>query len=211
MSKRTAQIANRQRLLDSFFKVDGLTIEMTNHDGAPMELKRLVFERGHAAAVLPYDPANDSVVLISEMRPGILSAGDDPFSLSIVAGMIDPGENGLQTVFREAVEESGLKIGKAYLIHPGLYVSPGGTSEKIALYCGIVDSTQVKEFAGKPEEGEDIQTHVMPFGEFIRRIDAHEINDMKTVVTGYWLQRDTEGLRNNPSKTPKPMLEPSNL
>ena len=34
---------------------------------------REVFERGDAVAVLPYDPATDSLVLIEQFRPGVMA------------------------------------------------------------------------------------------------------------------------------------------
>lgn len=196
MTRRSAHISNRERLLDAFFGVDEITIDMVTSLGEAVKLKRLVFERGHAASALLYDPVRDSVVLISEMRPGILSAAeDDPFSLSIVAGMRDGGDDNLRTVKREALEESGITIGKFFEIHPGAYVSPGGTSEKIGIYCGLVDSSQAKTHAGLAEEGEDIITHVVPYKKFMSMIDNHEITDLKTVLAGYWLRQNRAWLR----------------
>lgn len=196
MSKRNAHITHRERLLDAFFKVDEITVNMISSQGEPMEVKRLVFERGHAASALLYDPVRDFVVLISEMRPGILSAGDpNPYSLSIVAGMCDGGDDNLKTIKRETLEESGIVIGRIFEIHPGAYVSPGGTSERIGIYCGLVDSSHAKPFAGLAAEGEDIQTHVISYAAFMAMIDNFEINDLKTVAAGYWLRGNHSRLR----------------
>jgi ADP-ribose pyrophosphatase len=52
------------------------------------ELVREVFERGHAAAVLPYDPVLDQVVLIEQFRIGALQTPGDPWLVEIVAGII---------------------------------------------------------------------------------------------------------------------------
>ena len=45
------------------------------------ELTREVFERGHAVAVLPFDPARDQVVLIEQFRVGALGVVDHPWLL----------------------------------------------------------------------------------------------------------------------------------
>ncbi len=37
-------------------------------------LTREMFERGHAAAVLPYDPVRDEIVMIEQFRPGAIDA-----------------------------------------------------------------------------------------------------------------------------------------
>lgn len=46
------------------------------------EVVREVFERGHAAAVLPYDPVRDEVVLIEQFRAGAYAAhSENPWLL----------------------------------------------------------------------------------------------------------------------------------
>src|SRR3546814_18574745 len=52
-------------------------------------MAREIFERGHAAAVLLYDPARDAVVLIEQFRPGAYAAGVNPWLVEVVAGIIE--------------------------------------------------------------------------------------------------------------------------
>ena len=63
-------------LYKGFFK---LTEVVLRHDlfegGESPELRRELLDRHQAAAVLPYDPVRDEVVLIEQFRIG---AGDDP-------------------------------------------------------------------------------------------------------------------------------------
>ncbi len=70
-----------------------------------------MFERGHAAAMLPYDPIRDQVVIIEQIRVGALEHAQ-PWQLEIVAGVIDTDESAEQVVRREAVEEAGLTVGR---------------------------------------------------------------------------------------------------
>ena len=79
--------------------------------GQSNPVEREMFERGHAAAMLPYDPIEDKVVLIEQIRVGALEH-NSPWQLEIVAGVIDTDESSEEVVRREAVEEAGVEIGK---------------------------------------------------------------------------------------------------
>jgi hypothetical protein len=61
---------------------------------------------------------------------------------ALVAGTIENDETVLQAAVREMREETGLDLSDPVLIHPGAYVSSGGTSEKIAIVYGTVDTSQ---------------------------------------------------------------------
>ncbi|MEZ9926102.1 ADP-ribose diphosphatase, partial [Vibrio breoganii] len=69
------------------------------------EIERELFERGHAVAMLPYDPVTDQVVMVEQIRVGALGEAR-PWQLEIVAGMLDKeGEDPVDVAKREAVEE----------------------------------------------------------------------------------------------------------
>jgi ADP-ribose pyrophosphatase len=96
--------------------------------GMSAPLSRELFERGHAVAVLPYDPRTDVVVLIEQFRVGALARVGGPWLVEIVAGVIDGEEAPEVVARREAIEEAGLELGRLEKICR-FYVSPGGTSE----------------------------------------------------------------------------------
>src|SRR5258705_7940772 len=56
------------------------------------EIEREVFERGHAVAVLPYDPSADAVVLIEQFRIGAFVAGVSPRPPENLARILDEEE-----------------------------------------------------------------------------------------------------------------------
>lgn len=199
--KPQARIISRERVYDGFFKMDRLVIEMDKHEGGTQILKREMFERNHAVTMLGYDPATDDVVLINEMRPGTLSAGKDAFTDALPAGMIDEGEDSLTAAKREMLEETGLELKNARLIHEGAFVSPGGTSESIALVFGTVDTSKAGGVHGHAGEGEDIKTVVMKADAFIARANSGELNDLKTLAMAFWLACNKESLRK--AHTPK--------
>ena len=158
------------------------------------EMVREVFERGHAAAVLPYDPGLDQVILIEQFRVGALGSPGDPWLLEIVAGIIDPGETPEDVVRREAVEESGCPLQDLVPICEYL-VSPGGTSECITLFCGRVDASQAGGFAGLVDEDEDIRVLVVPADEAMAQIQTGRIRAAAPIIALQWLQLNRDQLR----------------
>jgi ADP-ribose pyrophosphatase YjhB (NUDIX family) len=78
--------------------------------GMSPELIREVFERGHAVAVLPFDPERGQVVLVEQFRVGGVGVLDDPWLVEPVAGIIEHGEDAHQVARREATEEAGLEL-----------------------------------------------------------------------------------------------------
>lgn len=52
------------------------------------EVRREIFERGHAAVLLPFDPVRDEVVLIEQIRIAAYDTSETPRLLEMVAGMM---------------------------------------------------------------------------------------------------------------------------
>ncbi|VED33490.1 ADP-ribose pyrophosphatase [Escherichia coli] len=71
------------------------------------EVRREIFERGHAAVLLPFDPVRDEVVLIEQIRIAAYDTSETPWLLEMVAGMIEEGESVEDVARREAIEEAG--------------------------------------------------------------------------------------------------------
>lgn len=182
-----ASILSKTPLHSGFLRVERYVFEVERHEGGACELTWEVMDRGHAVAVLGYDPQRDEVVLINEFRPGMLVAGDHPFTDNLVAGGIAAGECALRAAVREMREETGLELRDPVIVHPGAYVSSGGTSEKIVIVAGTVDSQRARGVHGNLQESEDILSVVLSAQEFIRRTCAAQITDLKTLVAGYWL------------------------
>jgi ADP-ribose pyrophosphatase len=190
-----ASVEQREVLHAGFLTLSRYVFRVEKHDGGHRDLTWEVMERGHAVAVLGFDPALDRVVLISEFRPGVLLAGDHPFTDNLVAGGMEANESAQAAAIREMREETGLHLREPRVIHPGAFVSSGGTSEKITLVFGFVDTTNAGGVHGNAEESEDILTVVIPAQEFIARVQSAQITDLKTLVAGYWFASNYEGLK----------------
>lgn len=162
--------------------------------GASGEIKREVFERGHAAAVLPYDPARDHVVLIRQFRAGAHAAGRHAWVWETVAGIIEDGETGADVARREAREEADLEIGELVAMCDFL-VSPGGTSETCAMFCGRVDASAAGGVHGLASEGEDILVRAFDLAEARAMLERGEIASATGVIGLQWLLLHRDELR----------------
>jgi ADP-ribose pyrophosphatase len=181
-----AAIRVRTPLHEGFLRVYRYEFDVEKHGGGIRRTSWEVMERGNAVAVLGHDPDRDEVVLGNEFRPGAIVAGDYPYRDNLVAGGIEKNETALEAAVREMKEEAGLVLNDPVLIHPGAYVSSGGTSEKIAIVYGTVDTSLAGGVHGNAAEHEDILTVVLPAKVFIDRVRSGDINDLKTLVAGYW-------------------------
>lgn len=158
-------------------------------------MTRELFHRGRCVAVLPYDPVADRVVLIEQFRIGAVGDKSVPWLVEIVAGAVEPGERPEDVARREMVEEAGCEVRE--LIRIGeFYVSPGGCSEKISLFCGLLDTTGVGGIFGLAEEQEDIRVSVVDADEALSWIENGIIDSAIPTIALQWLALNRERLRN---------------
>ena len=155
---------------------------------------RELIERGHAAAVLPYDPMRDEVDLIEQFRIGAHAAGHAPWQIEIVAGIIESSENAEDVARREAVEESGCQIGELVLICEAL-ASPGIMTETIAIYCGRVDAATAGGVHGLAAEHEDIRLFSVPAEEAMTWPAPGRVTNATAIIALQWLALNRDDLR----------------
>lgn len=194
MGEARVEVLDRTICYQGFFRIDRYRLRHRLFSGVwSPELVREVFERGHAAAVLPYDPQRDEVVLIEQFRIGALDSSN-PWLVEIVAGIIEPDETPEAVVRREAIEESGCHITELVPICD-YFVSPGGTTERLALFCGKVDTSEAGGTHGLAEEHEDIRVLVMPAAEAFEQITSGGVKAAAPIIALQWLQLNREVLR----------------
>lgn len=110
-SQQDVQILRREPGFRGFYQVDVLTLRHRLFAGGwGPELRRELFVRRDAVCVLPYDPWEDAVVLVEQMRVGALDKRASPWMLELVAGLFDEGESAEEVARREAQEEAGLEL-----------------------------------------------------------------------------------------------------
>ena len=179
-----------KRLHDGFFKVDHYQIEHALFAGGrTATFSRELFERGEASAVLLYDPKKDLVILTEQYRIGAAldKQQASPWLLEVVAGMMEAGESAEDVARREAEEEAGCSL-KELIPISSYWSSPGGTSEKVHLYCALIDSTGLGGIHGLEHEQEDILVRIVPFQTAFNGIESGEINNAATIIALQWLK-----------------------
>jgi ADP-ribose pyrophosphatase len=192
---RRVDVVEKTTLLEGFMRVDRYHLRHGRHAGGWTGLiEREVLERGHAAAVLPYDPRRDQVVLIEQFRVGAYAAGLQPWVIETIAGIIEPGESPEEVVRREAIEEAGCHLGPIEAIGR-VILSPGGSSETLFLFCGLADAGTVDGIHGLEEEGEDIATLVLDAETAQEMVRSGEILAANAVIPLQWLLQNRERLR----------------
>jgi len=181
------EIQSETTVYDGFFQVKQLTLKHRIFAGGwSGVMQRELFRRRPVGAVLPYDPIRDEVVLIQQFRVGALSQ-ENPWLLELVAGITEPDESVEEMIHREADEEAGLKLLELIQLYQ-YWVSPGGSSENLTLFCGRVDATNAKGIHGMVEEHEDIKVITMPTQQAIDSIKNGVINNAATIIALQWLE-----------------------
>ncbi|OOE88308.1 ADP-ribose diphosphatase [Salinivibrio sharmensis] len=155
---------------------------------------RELFERGHAVAVLPYDPVRDEVVMLEQIRVGAMAAGATPWQLEIVAGMIDKGQSPEQVAHREAREEAGLLLHQMERVTRYLS-SSGGCSEQLDVFVAIVDASEAEGVHGLDSENEDILVHRLSRQHAYQKVVDGEIENAASIIALQWLELNASRLR----------------
>lgn len=194
------QVCSEQRVWTGRFPLDVVRFRHRRFDGAMSGVKTWeVWRRGRAAAVLPYDPVADAVVLIEQFRLPALVAGLDPVLVELPAGLCDDGETPEATARREMMEEMALTVGVLRRIGSFL-LTPGGADEVCELYAGRVqapnaDGDGIAGHAGMVDEHEDIRVRVWPAGRAIEAALAGQLTNSVTVIGLLWLATQRDALR----------------
>lgn len=184
-------IAHRETAYQGFFRVLRYRLKHRLFRGGWSEsLTREVFVRGDSVGVLLYDPQRSVVALAQQFRVGCLGNAHGAWVWEVVAGMMAPDESARDVAVREVAEETGLQIDPAQLVPVcSYYSSPGGTDERLHLFCAVCDlPVGTGGVFGLPEEGEDIRVACFSCEEAFHAVQTGHFNNAATVIALQWLQ-----------------------
>lgn len=186
--KKDVKILNKETVYNGFFRMEKQRLQHTLFAGGwSEEMTRELFVRGNCVAVVLYDVKRDEVVLIEQFRVGAIENPiNTPWLIEIVAGAMEEGETAEDVARRESLEEAGCEILDLIRIN-SFYLSPGGASEQITLFCGLVNSENVGGIHGLAEEHEDILVRAVPFAEAYQMVERNEIDSAIPVIALQWL------------------------
>lgn len=180
-------IITKKHLFKGFLSIEEYKLTHELYAGGETAvISRQLMERGHAVAVLLFDPVTDKVIMIEQFRIGAKEE-QNPWLVELVAGMIDEGEHLDDVARRESMEEAGVELKSLRKLFT-YYVSPGGCSEKITLYYAEVDSTTAGGIHGLEAENEDIKVIVMDYQQVLELLQNGRINSATAIVALQWLQ-----------------------
>ncbi|MGZ4960049.1 MAG: NUDIX domain-containing protein [Methylomonas sp.] len=187
MSQKQFEVLMQETVYRGFFRLDQYTLKHTLYKGGwSQPLTRELFCRNDCVAVLLYDPDRDEVVLIEQFRMGAVLQPKSAWLLEIVAGAIEEGETAEQVAYRESQEEAGCQIIDLIEIMQ-FYTTPGGSSERITLYCGRVDSSAIGGVHGLDEEGEDIHVTAVKSEQVFQMLEEGRIESGIPIIAIQWL------------------------
>ena len=189
-SSSDIQVEKRTICYSGFLRIDELLLSHRLIEGGwSGTIRRELQVKAGAVAVLMFDPGRDEVVLVRQIRVGMLDEQGSPWLLEIVAGMIEEGEQPEEVAIRESIEEADLQPANLIKICE-YYSSPGTTNEKVYLYCGQVDSTHAGGVHGIDTEHEDIEVVVISFDELVAAVESGLVNNAMTIIASLWLEKN---------------------
>lgn len=156
-----------------------LLAQVRLEDGA--EVEREIIDHGNAVAVLPYDDARRTVILVELFRPAVFFQEKTPRLLEALAGMTDE-EKPENAARREAKEEAGLRLGTLEPVG-SVWSSPGILAERVDLFLASYrESDRLSEGGGLAAEHEGITVREMPAAELWAMVERGAVSDMKTLT-----------------------------
>ncbi|MGA0603073.1 NUDIX domain-containing protein [Caulobacter sp. KR2-114] len=172
------QVVSVRLAREGYIRIHVVTLQEA--DGARHD--REVEDHGRSACVLPYDAARKVALMVRLPRTPLLLAGEPEPLFEAPAGMIDGDEAPDETIRREAMEEAGLALTALEPV-ARVWCSPGVSAERSSLFLApYAAADRVAEGGGLAEEHEHIQVVELPLAELWRKVEAGEIEDLKTLA-----------------------------
>ena len=194
-TRSDVEVVRRKELYRDFFYVEKVFLRHKLFNGGwGKEIGRELFVRGEAVAVVLYDPKLDLIGLVEQFRVGALNEPNGPWCYEVVAGMVEAGESPEEVALRELIEEANIKpFSLEYICN--YLSSPGGSDEKLHLYCGVCDLSNAGGIFGLPEEGEDIRVHTLAANDVFAELLNGAFNNAAAIICLQWLQMNRQRLR----------------
>ena len=106
-----AQVITQDTVFQGYFRMDALTLRHKRFDGSwTSGIRRELFQRGDAVAVLPWDVEADRVILIEQFRPGAIRGAESPWMLEAIAGVPCQVEVASEFRYRRSVALPGTLV-----------------------------------------------------------------------------------------------------
>jgi nudix-type nucleoside diphosphatase (YffH/AdpP family) len=168
-------------LSDNWYVLRKATFSFRRSDGSWQRQSREAYDRGNGAAILLYDEARRTVILVRQFRYPAFSNGYDDLLIEVPAGLLD--DTGPEERIRiEVEEETGYRVRDVHKVFEA-FMSPGSVTETLHFFIGrYAPSDRTSSGGGDAAEGEDIEVLELSFDRALLMIATGEIRDAKTIM-----------------------------
>lgn len=174
-------------LSDHWYTLKTTRFDWRRRDGQWQEQHRETYDRGNGAALLPYDLARRTVLLVRQFRYPAFVNGHDDLLVEVAAGLLDDEAPEIR-IRGEAEEELGYRLGAVRKVFEA-FMSPGSVTEKLHFFVAPYDAgMRIGDGGGLAEEGEDIEVLEVGIDEALAMVADGRIVDAKTILLLYHAQ-----------------------
>jgi nudix-type nucleoside diphosphatase (YffH/AdpP family) len=176
------RILTRAVLARGFGLFEKIVFEGRRSNGVMQTMTREILDTGDGVAILPYDTARQTIILIRQFRGvAFLKTGAESI-LEACAGKLE-GADPLTRVVAETEEETGIKLSGPPRRLFECYMSPGSFAERLTFFVApYTPQDRVTKGGGLVEEGEDIEVVETTLDAALGMIETGEIVDAKTIL-----------------------------
>jgi len=168
-------------LSDGHFRLKAVTFEWRRSDGEWQTQRREIVDRGNGAALLPYNLARRTVVLVRQFRYQAYVNGYDDLMIEAAAGLLD-NASPEERIRLEAEEETGYRLYDVHKVFEA-FTSPGSITEKLHFFIAEYEPDMKRgNGGGLKDEGEDIEVLELSIDEALAMIADGRIMDAKTIM-----------------------------
>jgi ADP-ribose pyrophosphatase len=200
-SREDVKILAEENIYQGFFQLRSFKLKHRLFRGGWSEpISRELMVRHDAVGVLLFDPMLDQIALVEQIRIGVVGSeiarqrDTSPWSLELVAGLIDKDEQPSVVACRESVEEADVVIDQLEPIGE-YYSSPGGSNEYFYLFVGRCDLSNAGGVFGLDEESEDIRVHLFSVADCWQMLTQGQFNNAHTLIAMQWLKLNYQDLK----------------
>jgi len=168
-------------LSDNWYILRKATFDWRRRDGTWQTQSREAYDRGNGVALIPYNLAAGTVLLVRQFRYPAYSNGGDGLLIEAAAGLLDAAEPEAR-IRKEVEEELGYRLGGITKVF-ACFMSPGAVTEQLHLFVAEYEPRmRVGVGGGLAGEGEDIEVLEVPFAEAMAMVATGDICDAKTIL-----------------------------
>lgn len=180
MSSQSYEARLVRQLYAGFVKLD-LYEGIARAGDKTVTLVREVHDHGDGAAVLPYDEARRTCLLVRQLRLPVHVAEGNGLISEAAAGLIDPGEQPAETALREVGEELGYRVHDLDKVAT-FYTIPGLVTERIT--CFLARYTPADRIEGELDADDDelIEVEEWTLADLWAAFERGELRDGKAIV-----------------------------